>query len=54
MIYGYSYIDADIDRSYTTVALLIIGQTFVGRLVMHHEYKDRHKTHYASGQTFTS
>ena len=52
MIYGYSYIDADIDRSYTTVALL--GQTFVGRLVMHHEYKGRHKTHYASGQTIIS
>ena len=27
-------------------------QTFVVRLVMRIKYKDGHKTHYASGQTF--
>ena len=29
-----------------------LGQTFVVRLVMRLQYKDGHKTHYASGRTF--
>ena len=29
-----------------------LGQTLVVRLVMRLKYKDGHKTHYASGQTF--
>ena len=29
-----------------------LGKTFVVRLVMRLKYKDRHKTHYASGRTF--
>ena len=28
-----------------------LGQTFEVRLIMGHEYKDRHKTHYARGRT---
>jgi hypothetical protein len=28
-----------------------LGQAFVVRLVMHPQYKDRHKTHYASRRT---
>ena len=41
-------------RFYTTVALSVwanLGKHFVVRLVMRPKYKDRYKTHYASGRT---
>ena len=31
---------------------LLVGKTFLGRLVMPQEYKDGHKKHYASRRTF--